>query len=543
MTSMNEIPDNELDDLFRKSAEEMEVPFDPEAWQRMEKKLDGTARTDKNAWMRWGWLGLLLLLVGTGTYLWMQPLSENRNARPLTHNPAGMASGNEVAATKPVVSTDNDPKTAAKQDTKETNNNSERPAQPATKDAGPALPETKSETPITNQTKVVKSKSEEEQQPAMVAPIRTAEISRKKHASLSDASRKATTDKKLRRFFPSPALVPAPASEDGTSKLIATERTETPANGLAGTKASSAVQNMGKKRGEDQTRDSKIVSPENEKPVTFLPADSPLEANIRTNRMLVDNYTENDGQRVYYPLLMAKGIQAKPATVEMLSIEPKEVPPATPPAGTIQPKPEPSAPRLGVRFVLAPDMSTVGFRNFIQPGTNIGIMFEYRLTDRLLVSTGGLYTRKVYTAKGSDYNPPDGYWTNRPGYDLRTVNAGCNIIDIPLNIRYDFIQRQRSNWFVTVGASSYLMKREDYEYHYYYYGKYKVSDWSIRNSNNHFFAVGNLSLGYEHAISSRLSWQVEPYLKLPLGGVGFGKIKLVSSGMFFSVKYHPFVRK
>ena len=38
---MSEIPDDELDDLFRKSAEETEIPFDPEAWRRMEQKLDG----------------------------------------------------------------------------------------------------------------------------------------------------------------------------------------------------------------------------------------------------------------------------------------------------------------------------------------------------------------------------------------------------------------------------------------------------------------------------------------------------------------------
>jgi len=35
----------------------------------------------------------------------------------------------------------------------------------------------------------------------------------------------------------------------------------------------------------------------------------------------------------------------------------------------------------------------------------------------------------------------------------------------------------------------------------------------------------------------------EPYLKLPLGGVGYGKVKLNSTGILFSVSVKPFEQK
>ena len=54
--------DEELDNLFRKSAEHLDPPFDPEAWKAMERKLDQA--TVRAPWYRRYWpLGLLLLLL------------------------------------------------------------------------------------------------------------------------------------------------------------------------------------------------------------------------------------------------------------------------------------------------------------------------------------------------------------------------------------------------------------------------------------------------------------------------------------------------
>ncbi len=556
MTSMNEIPDNELDDLFRKSAEEMDIPFDAEAWQRMEKKLDGASRTDKNPWMRWGWLGLLLLLLSTGTYVWVRNSSGTeakgeKQVAVVTQTDQDVAKNEKVNETVAEEKTnENGKRVASPNKTKPTQADRELTTYGSgktntTKHQNTDTDKKELQVLSLEKTKTKQSsiiKSEEEQQPAMVAPIRTAEISRKKQASLSDVNSPAPADKKLRRFSHAPVTEPVSSgnrhSDNAPKSLTKTEKTRS-------VRKQKQVSAMPEKL---QPSGNEIVSSGNEKPakqneklLMALPAeDIQLEANARSRRLLVDNYHTQEGQRLYVNALMAKPIAKQPVVVQSLEIHPEVKMLSKPPIDPLPKNQLPAMSRLGVRFIVAPDMSSVGFQNFVQPGTNFGLMFEYRLTNRLMVSTGGLYTQKVYTAKGSDYHTPGG---NKPGYDIVKVNAGCNIIDIPLNLRYDVIQKERSNWFVTVGASSYLMKKENYEYHYYYYGKYGVKDWSIKNSNNHFFAVGNLSLGYEHAMSRRLSWQVEPYLKLPLGGVGFGKIRLMSSGLFFSVKYHPFVRK
>jgi hypothetical protein len=55
--------------------------------------------------------------------------------------------------------------------------------------------------------------------------------------------------------------------------------------------------------------------------------------------------------------------------------------------------------------------------------------------------------------------------------------------------------------------------------------------------NNDWASMLNISIGIQHRLSRRFQVQAEPFLKAPLSGVGEGKVDLVSSGVFFSLKY------
>ena len=83
------------------------------------------------------------------------------------------------------------------------------------------------------------------------------------------------------------------------------------------------------------------------------------------------------------------------------------------------------------------------------------------------------------------------------------------------------------------------MLTEDYVYQYKGHGYQKPYSYEHfeRNKNRHYFKVANLSLGYERALSKRWALQVEPFVKVPVAGVGFGKIKLASTGMFMTLNY------
>ncbi|WP_345109626.1 hypothetical protein [Hymenobacter algoricola] len=191
--------------------------------------------------------------------------------------------------------------------------------------------------------------------------------------------------------------------------------------------------------------------------------------------------------------------------------------------------------RLTVALQYAPELSTVRWASYTAPGSNVGVQLEYRFAPKWRLSAGVLRSVKRYAARGTDYHPPTQYWTNY--YTIDEVEATCRITDIPLNLRYDVLQRARAAVFASVGVSSLLMRQEDYRYYYLYKGNPVARSWGLRRGSNHLLSILNLSAGYERTLGGRWAVQAEPFVKIPLGGVGFGKVKLSSAGAFLSLKY------
>jgi hypothetical protein len=59
------------------------------------------------------------------------------------------------------------------------------------------------------------------------------------------------------------------------------------------------------------------------------------------------------------------------------------------------------------------------------------------------------------------------------------------------------------------------------------------------NGSQYVFSILNVSLGMERTLGKHLSFQAEPYLKVPLKGLGMGSMRINSYGMYFTLKYKP----
>ena len=189
---------------------------------------------------------------------------------------------------------------------------------------------------------------------------------------------------------------------------------------------------------------------------------------------------------------------------------------------------------IGAGF--APDISMVGFSATTKPGTNFAAIVEFQLNGRWSIQSGIGFSKKNYQAAGTDYNPPEGFWYY--GVIPDNTEATCEVLEIPINARYYFNPTNRNRLFASTGLSSYLMLSEDYYYQYEKYNPHLVKSWSVRNENQHYFGIYNLSAGYQWKVSERWFLEVEPFIKIPLKGVGFGKVDLWSTGSWFAVKYN-----
>lgn len=184
--------------------------------------------------------------------------------------------------------------------------------------------------------------------------------------------------------------------------------------------------------------------------------------------------------------------------------------------------------KLAFKFMIAPDLSSVGYFKPDKPGTHFGFLVEYFLNDRLSLNSGVIKSRKIYFA---DETSAKGYG----GTDIDKIDAECTVADIPININYYFGQKR--NFYISGGLSSYIMLTEDYLFKQNIDGRKTEWTENYKNKNNHFFGLLNLSAAYERRLSNSLSFQVEPFLKVPITGIGEGRVNLVSSGMSLNLKY------
>jgi hypothetical protein len=189
-----------------------------------------------------------------------------------------------------------------------------------------------------------------------------------------------------------------------------------------------------------------------------------------------------------------------------------------------------------------PDISAVSLNDPGKIELLYGAGIGYKINKRWTVRTGFYMVKKGYGAKTSDYHPPAGFWNYYP--DLKSIDAICKIYEVPLIVNYNFGETPKHTWFASAGLSSYFMKKEDYSYiSKSPTGQTSYHDYTVRNENQHYFSSVRLSAGYEKKVSNKISFTAEPYINLPVSGIGYGKVKLYGAGVLFSLNVKPFSKK
>ena len=195
---------------------------------------------------------------------------------------------------------------------------------------------------------------------------------------------------------------------------------------------------------------------------------------------------------------------------------------------------------FGVSILAGPDISGVHANKIGRLTAIFGAGLNYSVSKNFSIRSGFYISKKIYSVDGNDYDLQGG----NTGYaSLQNVEANCTVYEIPLKIDYSFKKLKNHNWFVSTGLSSYLMKKENYDYYYKTpAGQLYNKDYTINNKNKHFFSVLSLSAGYQYYLNNQFSIAAEPYINLPLKGVGEGKVKLNSGGILMTLKMKPFLK-
>jgi hypothetical protein len=189
-----------------------------------------------------------------------------------------------------------------------------------------------------------------------------------------------------------------------------------------------------------------------------------------------------------------------------------------------------------VGFRIGPDLSMVKFQSVEQPGFSLGVLVGYRFNKRLAIETGLMWDKKYYYSKGEYFNTDK---IHVPQYaTIMNVNGNCTMWEIPLALRYDFATTKNHGYFAKAGFSSYIMTKQNYTFSL----DSASHQWNTpyipyNNTLKYFLATIQLSGGYERAISEKTKIRIEPYVNIPLQGVGTGSLPISSAGFYLGISH------
>ncbi|SEW10982.1 outer membrane beta-barrel protein [Chitinophaga arvensicola] len=453
----------DFENSIRNKLNEADIPFDQDAWSKMESLLDaGDNKKRPAGW--WWWLFLVPVLGGLGWWI-LQPASQEK------------AVPRETISNQATTQEQNDTKHSTISATQKAGENQQKSAERNT-----------DQQPLNHQ-------------PEGKTTAIPGQISEANSDHQPEAKNGATSDQQT---F-STSVGHQPEAKTGTTSDQQTTSTNVGHQPEAKTKNTIPPISI-KQPNESTTAENNNNTIPNQK--TGINSDSPAISNYTAIDLLPTKKVNN-----VYGYTKIKHPAEIPLNKEIESDTGRKV---------VRRKINSKGLYFGV--TLGPDLNVAPSFNYGNVGFNAGVLAHYYFNQHWFVTTGVVYSKKLYGATNKDYNNP-----NSPtSYDLLKVNANCDVLDIPINANYTFLQVNNNTLSATLGLSNYIMLKEKYQYIYKYSPEWEKT---VENQNQHYLAILNVGALYQHPAGKRLIIGVQPYAKIPLHGVGLGQVKLYSAGL------------
>lgn len=193
---------------------------------------------------------------------------------------------------------------------------------------------------------------------------------------------------------------------------------------------------------------------------------------------------------------------------------------------------------LYMGIVTGINFSKVASGPFDNTGFAAGILLGFRLNKALSFETGFFWNKKDYTSDGKYFSMNKIRSSMPSGMTVDNLESKSSLIEVPLNAKFDVVRKSTSNVFVSGGMSSYIMTMERNAYNASVNGNPEKVSGVYGKPNYGFATVVNFSFGYERKISRTLNIRTEPFIKIPLQGIGVGNLPVTSAGIQISITGH-----
>lgn len=166
------------------------------------------------------------------------------------------------------------------------------------------------------------------------------------------------------------------------------------------------------------------------------------------------------------------------------------------------------------------------------PGVNAGIIVQRRINgSRVSIESGVIYENMRYAVANENFNPNGKPVSNK----VSNISGTCTMIDVPVNVRYDMVHTKKRKAFVSTGVSPTIIVQQSYVYDYTDEKGTRLIDRDVTGKGKGVYPVANFSIGYEQKWD-KTSVQVTPYIKIPMGEIGYGNLELGGLGTQITLK-------
>ena len=163
-----------------------------------------------------------------------------------------------------------------------------------------------------------------------------------------------------------------------------------------------------------------------------------------------------------------------------------------------------------------------------KPGLTAGLILGLQLNKKLSVETGVQLTQKKYYTQGKYFTPKAG--TMPADMKITSLNGTSTLIEMPVSIKYNF-SKKKNGFYGMAGVSTYVMTKESNEYKAFVSGQQQDINSTYNNTHYYPAAQLNIGAGYRQTLGKKINIRVEPYIQIPLQGMGIGSLPVTSTGV------------
>lgn len=163
-----------------------------------------------------------------------------------------------------------------------------------------------------------------------------------------------------------------------------------------------------------------------------------------------------------------------------------------------------------------------------KPGLSTGLIVGLQVNKKLSVETGVQITQKKYYAQGEYFTPKAGAMP--PGMKVTSLTGTSTFIEVPVSIKYNF-SNKKNVFYGKAGVSTYLMTKESNAYKSVVSGQPQDINSTYKNTSFYPAAQLNIGAGYQQPLGKKINIRVEPYIQIPLRGMGLGSLPVTTTGV------------